>query len=510
MTRIANNAANSHLQSLIMRTQERVNTAQTQMATEKVSQDYTGLSQDTRRLLSLENARVAANQFKKGNDLMKLRLDIADTALESIDTTVRDFRAALLDQGGNDPLDQDQVRDMQTYAFRALQEMESALNAKADGQYVFSGSRVRTEPVDFGLTTLEDFQARFDGRLNAYPDSRDAHLADFSLDPGGNWLTFEQSATAPAKIRVSASTAEVLAMTAGTRIDLAGTPTGTYDGTFSVRSVGTDGTGTYIEVEEERFFDEGPLQADIELADGTALDFGDMGNLTFDGTADTVTAAIPDAFAGVAVGTVFTVSGTTSNDGVFEVTANDGTTMTIQTHKLPDSATVAVAGTLSSQSYYHGDQISRSHRIDENQSFSLDIDGVDPAFEKAIRAMAMIAQGAYGTTGGLEHHADRIGEAIDLLSSALDPAAAANAQLQGELSGNLGDVRAVIGFNQVAANEASTRQSEFIANLEMQIADIENVDTFEAAAQLLAHSNTLEASYQALARIQQLSLSNFL
>lgn len=184
--------------------------------------------------------------------------------------------------------------------------------------------------------------------------------------------------------------------------------------------------------------------------------------------------------------------------------------MTIQTRKLPDSATVAVAGTVSSQSYYHGDQITRTHRIDENQSFSLDIDGIDPAFEKAIRAMAMIAQGEYGTTGGLEHHTDRIGKAIDLLSSALDPAAAANLQLQGELSGNLGEVRAAIGFNQVAANEASIRQRDFIANLEMQIADIENVDTFEAAAELLAQSNTLESSYQALARIQQLSLSNYL
>ncbi len=56
-------------------------------------------------------------------------------------------------------------------------------------------------------------------------------------------------------------------------------------------------------------------------------------------------------------------------------------------------------------------------------------------------------------------------------------------------------------------NEAHTR---FIAFLESRIADTENVDPLEAITSLLDESRALEASYQVLARIRELSLANFL
>ncbi len=507
MERISAFASANYLSQLIGKTQARINEGQTQLASEKVSQDYAGIAADTRRLLSVENARTMATRFQQNNTLMKVDLGAADLAVQSIDTTAREFRAALIEQGNSQPLDAAQVATLQASAFRALGEMQAALNTKVDGRYLFAGGSTTTRPVDLGLTSLEDFQTRYDGRANSYPESRDASLATFSLAPGGNWLSFEADAAAPSRIRVSAATAEVEAIAAGTRISIGGTPASGYDGSFVVRSVGQDAQGAYIEVEEERFYDEAAAAGTLSVANGAQLTPAATGALTFDGTANTVTAATADAFAGIAVGSLFTVSGTGSNDGVFEVAANDGTSISIVAHKLPDSAGTAVTGTLASSSYYAGDTIGRVHAADTERTLDMSLNGADPAFEKALRAMALIAEGAPGTTGDLALHPDRIRTAIDLLNSAIDPTAA---PVAGEQTGNLAAVQMDIGFQQVVVDEAMNRQQDLIASLETQIGSIENIDPYETITRLLDDSRALEASYQAVSRIRQLSLVNYL
>ena len=507
MDRISAFASANHLSQLIGKTQARITEGQTQLASEKVAQDYAGIAGDARRLLSIENARTMASRFQHNNSLMKVELGAADLAVKAIDTTAREFRAALIEQGSSQPLDAAQVATLQASAFRALGEMQHALNTKVDGRYLFAGASTTTRPVDLGLSSLEDFQARYDGRANRYPESRDASLATFSLAPGGNWLSFEPDAAAPSRIRVSAASAEVQAIAAGTPMTIAGTPAGGYDGSFVVRSVGQDAQGTYIEVEEERFYNEAAAAGTLTVANGAPLTPAATGALTFDGAANTVTAATADAFAGIAVGSVFTVSGTGSNDGVFEVAANTGTTISIVAHTLPDSSGTAVAGTLAAGGYYAGDTIGRVHGADAERAVNLALNGADPAFEKALRAMAMIAEGAPGTAGDLALHPERIRTAIDLLNSAIDPAAVPAA---GERSGNLAAVQMDIGFQQVVVEEAMNRQRDLIASLETQIAAVENIDPFETITRLLDDSRALEASYQAVARIRQLSLVNYL
>lgn len=512
MNRIATFAAGTRILDHLLKSQARVSERQTQVATEKVAQDYAGIAAKTTRLLEVEHARTLAARFKDGNDLMKTRLGVAEQSVTAVATAARDARNLLLDAGASEPLSKDAVDRMQAGAFRALQEIEASLNVKVDGRYLFSGARVTTRPVDLGLTDLADFQARFDGRTTLFPSSRDASLARFSLDPGGDWLTFEQDPAAPGRIRVgAAAAAEVAAIVAGTPITLAGTPAGAFDGTFVVKAVGSDAGGTYLEVVEERFFTEAAAAATITLADGTRLTAGDTGGLDFDGGAETMQAAIADSFVGkLAVGDVFTVSGSASNDGTYEVAGNDGTTVTIVARKLPDSGGAAVAGSMSAGSYYAGDTLAQTHRADADRTFELDLNAVDPAFEKVIRALGMIAQGAYASSGGLASHPERVQSALDLLNSALDPAADAKLARAGEAAGTLVDVDVRVGFGQVVVAEAATRQRDLMAAIDMEIAGIENVDKTEAIARLLDEANSLEASFSALARIRNLSLAKFL
>lgn len=67
-----------------------------------------------------------------------------------------------------------------------------------------------------------------------------------------------------------------------------------------------------------------------------------------------------------------------------------------------------------------------------------------------------------------------------------------------------------LSFHQVMIKEADDTQTTTSALLDSRIAELENVDKTEAIAKLLDESNALEASYQALARIRQLSLAKYL
>ena len=44
-----------------------------------------------------------------------------------------------------------------------MKNMQDYLNTDFDGRYLFSGSRVRTQPVQIGASSLAAFQAIYDG-----------------------------------------------------------------------------------------------------------------------------------------------------------------------------------------------------------------------------------------------------------------------------------------------------------------------------------------------------------
>jgi flagellar hook-associated protein 3 FlgL len=237
------------------------------------------------------------------------------------------------------------------------------------------------------------------------------------------------------------------------------------------------------------------------------------GGLTFaSGATDTVTAGTPGSLAAVAVGSAFTVSGSAGNDGTYTVLANDGTTLTIAAKKLVDQGAPAaeVAGTVAAASYYRGDSVVLSHRVEQNRAFDIDLTAIHPGFEKAIRAIAIIAQGVQGSAGGLDQNLGRIDDAISLLNNALDRVGDDPPPYGAELDGTIERMQMDIGYQQVLLHETGERHKQFIATLEGRITDVENVDPTEAITKLLDQARALEASYETISRVRQLSLTDYL
>lgn len=798
MTRISDASSINSLINQMLKTEARRVETNFQVVSGKVSPDYSGLATQSRRLVNLETTRDLGERFIKNNETAELRLNVMTLSLDSIDTVIRDFRTTLTNFKAADSFDQQSVEELQTFAFNSLKNLEAFINVDVDGQFVFSGSMVNTEPMNMGLTSLEAFQSKYDGTINEYPTTRDAHLSRLTLSSdttkenaefidASKWLKFVQDddgdATDGGTSSIEATSALFSDYEVGSRITVSGTANN--DGDYTIQSVSSDGTKIFVET--EMFTDEvmpGGLSNDtaqstvtfdlpggtqltntdtgnidfnrtdgtitatnlssfqdvsvgdtiqiggagaangnftvtaidansqvltvssgpvLTMDDGSELSVDELGRATFSRSGDTITAEQLGAFSDLRAGDQFTVSETQDNDGTYTVSSisDDGTVLTIVNSKLEDEGTtsgdthfdytvgsqlvfntttdtiqaqdvtgsaltgafstlksgdsitiansptndgtytvdsissdgstvtlststqllgsdetdnngtavtvpargftfdsgneidfdaatdtislndittassvtedifdnlrsgmqIVISGTASndgtytvdtiasdgasftvtqditvnetfdpsvagtavslqvfaadgtiatSQSYYQGDTKALTHRVDESRTIDVDVTAAHPTFEKVIRALSIIAQGAFGSEGGLANNQDRIDQAMFLADDALSAPSEGTPPFGDELESDMNEIIFDLGFKQVVLRDAVIEQTAFNNLLNSFISDTENVDETEAITNLLEAQRALEASYQAMSRVFSMNLADFL
>jgi len=233
------------------------------------------------------------------------------------------------------------------------------------------------------------------------------------------------------------------------------------------------------------------------------------------------TAGDPEFRIGLPEGTRIKVAGSTDNDGYFTVSwpdsldSGDGALWTeaLAGQRLFVKGAKAEAGPvqvdITTSSYYQGDTLEQTHRLDEDRSITLGINAENPAIEKALRGLGILAQDVVRnpTTGkpDPQEMQRRLDKALDLINDAIqhDTGSA-------ELPDDMTTLAHKIGYNQVFVDQVTTRQETTIAFLETRIGEMENVDKTEAVMKLIDDARALEISYQSMARISQLSLANYI
>lgn len=446
MSRIATLTSSDQMTVILARTQQRVQDLQTQVATGKRAQSYAGIAGDTRRLIGLETQRALLDRFEQNNALMATRLDATAVAVDGIGETVRDFRNTL----------------------RQELPSTSALTPAKAGELQQAAFRAMQGMQQY-LNADVDGRALFAGsKVRQQPvDIGAASLAEFQARWNGSSVVYPPTREA---------------------------------------QVGASGTLSHAQT------------GDLALTQSTAS-----------GPFDTITAANAGAFAALQPGATITVAGsTTSNDGTYTVVSSDGDrtitiagTMTFSGSDAAISVAAALAdpagavdtgASISIGTWYRGDTATQTVRLDQQRSFTLDLDGIDPAFEKAFRALGLIAQGAAGTAGGLDAHPERIDQALALLDDALGnrPATGDPGPFGSEEPGSLKDVESLLGFQQVMLDDSKTLQGTLAATLDDRIAGIENANPTDVIARLLDATQSLQASYQAIATVRPLNLAQFL
>jgi flagellar hook-associated protein 3 FlgL len=371
---------------------------------------------------------------------------------------------------------------------------------------------VTSRPADFGLTTLDAFQRAFDGAAVSVPTTRAAHLADVTLSHAATGdLSFDRASGTI----MFADPAALAAIPVGASVSFAGTA-GNDGALFTVIGKAGANPGDPI----DRLVVRQETLAVAETADSTAnfalttpggirLDHALTGDLTFDDAAGTITASNAGSLAAIPVGSVFTISNT-ANAGTYTVKENTGGVITIAMHALANEAPAPATSEVRIASWYRGDSVTLSHRVDSERSLSLGLTAADPALEKAIRAMKLIAQGQFGSEGGLDQNTDRIDQALALLASALDRATTGAGPFGAEAAGNMETIRMEVGLHRALINDTNERLRKSIGALEGYIAGVENINPTEIATRLFDQANALEASLTTIARVRQLSLVKFL
>lgn len=601
MSRIGTLASNNVLINQLFETSRRLQNEQIQLSSEKVSQVYSGIAADSQRLVTHENSFASLGKFITNNDAIGTRLDIASSALEAINSTIRDFEGELNRFQASAVKDRAAADQIQSAAFRAMANLSTYLNTEADGRFIFAGGRVDRTPVELPYATLANFQAAFDGARVTYPTTRDAHLENFSLAEDGNevtnWLTFERdNGGAPPRGRITATTAQFANVAVGSTITITGT--GSNNGTYTVAAVG--GGGTTIDIVTEMLTDEAAVPISVTYPDlnTPGATFTLTATATFDRAANTINHG--GALDAIPVGSAFTVAGSASNNGTYTVASNTGGIITIEPKRLTDEGTVAAPffnstsaagaitftdnvaptqdvisgpvgfftnltagmrvvvsgtasgnngtytiasvaangssitiedeipgasgadanavtflaqaapGTIAATPYYRGDIINLSHRPSTTREFDWDLTAIDPAFEKALRAMGIIAQGVFGSEGGLDQNITRVSQAAYLVRSSLAVTVTGTPPFGAEEIGSIEAVEQRLGYKQVLLEETNDVHTAFRSYLETSMNKIENIDRTAVMANILDDTRTLEASYQALARIRELTLVNFL
>lgn len=373
MSRISSYSSNTQLVNRLLKTQARMLDLQAQVNSQKKSQIYSGIARDSQRLINIENSSLRLKSYISNNDQQQTRLSIAATAVEGMRDTISRFQDDLRAYSLGQPLNAENIANIQDSAFRSLRDMEDLLNTEVDGRYIFAGSRSTTQPVDLGVNSVASFQSTYDGALVKVPTTRDAHMETFSVTSdknninnlyvdNSNFLQFSRdgggdtSTTGSSTIRATSSIFSNLSAGSTITID----DTTNNNGTYTVESVSSD--GQTVTVSTKMLTDETlPTALTTETPAG-AVSFlieGDTGgspsvtavagDVTFNAANGTITdAGGTGLFSGLAAGDFFTVSGSGSNNATYKVASIDATNSIITIDENPTKITLPDASVIAS------------------------------------------------------------------------------------------------------------------------------------------------------------------
>ena len=150
--------------------------------------------------------------------------------------------------------------------------------------------------------------------------------------------------------------------------------------------------------------------------------------------------------------------------------------------------------------YYQGDAVAQSTRADDGFSVAYGINADENAFEKLIRTLDNVSNVTF-TDPITAQEKTFLTAAMAELTELID---------NNGVDKTLSDLRADIGLNRVILNNIRDKHNDFLQFSKDSIAEIENIDPAEVITSLNFEQIQLEASFTTIARIQTLSLSNFL
>ena len=147
VSRVTNLSSSRLINSLILKSQDRINEQQIKLTTQQKSQDYLGIGDEASRLLTVESSLRRIDQFVKDNTFIDMRMETMLNSMDAVGdilTEVRTLVRDVLEDGTLDGIDKNDFTEIK------MDQLESFLNVKINGRFLFSGTKTDTPPVNAG------------------------------------------------------------------------------------------------------------------------------------------------------------------------------------------------------------------------------------------------------------------------------------------------------------------------------------------------------------------------
>ena len=153
-----------------------------------------------------------------------------------------------------------------------------------------------------------------------------------------------------------------------------------------------------------------------------------------------------------------------------------------------------------STSFLTGSNLTMKQKISDTQQIKLDVTGLDPAFEKLIRGLGILAE------GDLINNQTRVDDALRLVNDSLEHSSLQPTELPSDLQG----VQDRISLNLKQLSDTKEQQTQFLAFLKSRADAIDKGDPTETAVRLNSEAQSLQVSYATLSRISKLTLLDYI
>lgn len=147
MIRTSTFALHEHQLFNANRTQTRMQDTTVQISSGKKSQDYAGIADQSRRLVSLENSRARSENYLKQIDIIDSRLQTMETSISQLQDIASNLKTLLVNATSGDNADDLALADN---GQALLDQFAGLLNVQEDGRYLFAGGKSDTKPVSLG------------------------------------------------------------------------------------------------------------------------------------------------------------------------------------------------------------------------------------------------------------------------------------------------------------------------------------------------------------------------
>ena len=147
VSRVTNLSSSRLINSLILKSQNRINEQQIRLTTQQKSQDYLGIGDDTSRLLTVESSLRRIDQFVKNNAFIDMRMETMLNSMDAVGDILKEVRTLVrdvLEDGTLEGIDKNDFTEIK------MDQLEGFLNVKMNGRFLFSGTKTDTQPVNAG------------------------------------------------------------------------------------------------------------------------------------------------------------------------------------------------------------------------------------------------------------------------------------------------------------------------------------------------------------------------